>query len=153
VRRARAIVALAARAEDSADQAAIGAALLQWIQDFNAQRADKVCELFETDVMADIRETESPQTFDLVCQRLKRAVGNQTRTYSYSPDIKEILVGLIKKATFPGGSFLGTRSNWIETVGRKAGIATTSGVFLYGLAGAPWLNTELNVKFAAQLVA
>ena len=69
MRRARAIVALAARAEDSADQAAIGAALLQWIQDFNAQRADKVCELFETDVMADIRETESPQTFDLVCQR------------------------------------------------------------------------------------
>jgi hypothetical protein len=28
----------------------------------------------------------------LVCQRLKRAVGNQTRTYSYSSDIKEILV-------------------------------------------------------------
>jgi len=27
-----------------------------------------------------------------VCQRLKRAVGNQTRTYSYSSDIKEILV-------------------------------------------------------------
>jgi len=47
--------------------------------------------LFETDVIADIRETETPQTFDLVCQRLTRAVGNQTRTYSYSPDIKEIL--------------------------------------------------------------
>jgi hypothetical protein len=71
VRPARVIVALAAlactlaspvRAEDSADQTAIRAALLQWIQDFNAHRADKVCELFETDVIADIRETETPQT-------------------------------------------------------------------------------------------
>jgi opacity protein-like surface antigen len=39
--------------------------------------------------------------------------------------------------TFPGGSFLGTRSNWIATVGGKAGVATTSGVFFYGLAGRP----------------
>jgi opacity protein-like surface antigen len=52
------------------------------------------------------------------------------------------------KHTFPGGSFLGTRSNWIATVGGKAGITTPSGVFLYGLAGAGWLNTDLNVKFA-----
>ena len=81
-----------ARAEDSADQLRSGRRSVQWIQDFNAHRADEVCELFETDVIADIRETETPQTFDLVCQRLTRAVGNQTRTYSYSPDIKEILV-------------------------------------------------------------
>lgn len=50
--------------------------------------------------------------------------------------------------TFPSGSFLGTRSNWIATLSGKVGVATTSGVFLYGLAGASWLNTELNVKFA-----
>ena len=97
----RAILALAglacalplpARAEDSADQAAIRAALRQWTEDFTAHRADKVCDLFEKDVVADIRETDAPQTFDLVCERLKRAVGNERRTYSYSPDIKEILV-------------------------------------------------------------
>ena len=50
--------------------------------------------------------------------------------------------------TFPSGPFLGTRSNWIATLSGKVGVATTTGVFLYGLAGASWLNTEFNVKFA-----
>jgi ketosteroid isomerase-like protein len=27
-----------------------------------------------------------------VCRRLKQAVGNETRSYAYAPDIKEILV-------------------------------------------------------------
>jgi ketosteroid isomerase-like protein len=101
VRLARAIVALAAlacafaspaRAEDSADQAAIRTALLQWTEDFNAHRADKVCDLFEKDVIADIRDAQGEQTFDKICERLKRAVGNETRSYSYASDIKEILV-------------------------------------------------------------
>lgn len=52
------------------------------------------------------------------------------------------------KRTFGGGSFIGAQSNWVATVGGKAGVATPSGLFLYGLAGAGWLNTELNVKFA-----
>jgi len=52
------------------------------------------------------------------------------------------------KRTFGGGSFVGTQSNWVATVGGKAGVATPAGLFLYGLAGAGWLNTELNVKFA-----
>jgi opacity protein-like surface antigen len=77
--------------------------------------------------------------------------------YNFRPWHDSIVVGPIGSFdwldqtinhTFPGGSFLGTRSNWIATVGGKASIATTSGVFLYGLAGASWLNTELNVKFA-----
>jgi opacity protein-like surface antigen len=52
------------------------------------------------------------------------------------------------KHKFPGGSFLGTQSNWIAVAGGKAGVATPSGFFLYGLAGAAWLNTDLNVKFS-----
>jgi opacity protein-like surface antigen len=52
------------------------------------------------------------------------------------------------KHTFGGGSFLGTESNWIATVGGKAGVTTASGLFFYGLAGASWLNTDLNVRFA-----
>jgi ketosteroid isomerase-like protein len=35
---------------------------------------------------------QGEQTFDRICERLKRAVGNETRSYSYAPDIKEILV-------------------------------------------------------------
>jgi hypothetical protein len=50
--------------------------------------------------------------------------------------------------TFAGGQFLGTTTHWIATVGAKGGTVVTPGVYLYGLAGASWLNQSLNVNFA-----
>ena len=50
--------------------------------------------------------------------------------------------------TFTGGQFLGTTTHWIATVGAKGGYVVTPGVYLYGLAGASWLNQTLNVNFA-----
>jgi len=49
---------------------------------------------------------------------------------------------------FAGGQFLGTTTHWIVTTGAKAGVVTMPGVYLYGLAGASWLNQDLNVNFA-----
>lgn len=77
---------------DDKDQAAIRAALEQWTADFNARRADKICDLFEPDLIYDFRGLPE-QRYDDICPRLKRALGDETRTWSYAPpDIKEILV-------------------------------------------------------------
>jgi ketosteroid isomerase-like protein len=85
------VVPRIARADDTPDQAAIRAALRQWTDDFNARKADVICDLFETDVIADIRG--SPENnFDIVCDRLKGVLGDDTHSYAYSSDIKEILV-------------------------------------------------------------
>jgi hypothetical protein len=50
--------------------------------------------------------------------------------------------------TFPGGSFLGSTTHWFANAGVKAGFAATPGIYLYGLAGAAFLNHNLNVNFA-----
>jgi hypothetical protein len=55
--------------------------------------------------------------------------------------------------TFPAGFYLGTTTNWIVNVGAKAGFVVTPGVYLYGLAGAAWLNQDLNISFAPGLSA
>jgi ketosteroid isomerase-like protein len=84
-------VAAPAAAEDDA-QAAIRGALLQWTADFNARRADKVCDLFEPGLIYDFQGLQE-QRFDDICPRLKRALGDDTRSWVYAPpDIKEILV-------------------------------------------------------------
>jgi ketosteroid isomerase-like protein len=80
-----------AGAEDTTDQAGIRAALAQWTEDFNARRADKICDLFESGVVADIR-TQPEQNFKIVCDRLQGVLRDAARTYTYSSDIKEILV-------------------------------------------------------------
>lgn len=82
--------ALAANDDDA--QAEIGNALLQWTDDFNAHRADKICDLFERGLIADIR-TAPPQDYETICERLKHSVTDPSRSYQYAPpDIKEILV-------------------------------------------------------------
>jgi len=95
-----------AAAEDDA-QAAIRRALLQWTADFNARRADKVCDLFEPGLMYDFQGLPE-QSFDDICPRLKRALGDDTRSWTYAqPDIKEILVF---------GDMAVVRFTWTSTV-------------------------------------
>jgi hypothetical protein len=49
---------------------------------------------------------------------------------------------------FAGGQFLGTTTHWFINAGVKAGVVTAPGFYLYGLAGAAFLNHDLNVNFA-----
>ena len=85
------LVPVSAAAEDDA-QAEIRHALLQWTADFNVRRADKVCDLFEPGLIYDFQGLPE-QRFDDICLRLKRAIGDDTRSWVYAPpDIKEILV-------------------------------------------------------------
>lgn len=55
--------------------------------------------------------------------------------------------------TFANGSFLGTTSHWSTTVGARAGFAPTSSLLIYGLAGASWLNQDLNINFGGPVTS
>ena len=69
----------------------IRATLMAWSAAFNARNADKACELFEPGVLADFRGGPE-QDYRMICDRLKQALNDPARSYTYSPDIKEILV-------------------------------------------------------------
>lgn len=95
-----------ASAADDEAQAKIRAALTEWAADFNARRADKVCDLFETGIVADVRDAPE-QDYRIICDRLKRVLTDRARSYTYSPDIKEILVfGEVARYGLPGLSRL-----------------------------------------------
>jgi len=94
-------------AADSEDQAKISTALNNWTADFNARRADKVCGLFEPGLIYDFQGLPE-QRYDDICRRLKRALGDETRSWTYAqPNIKEILVF---------GDIAMVRLTWISTV-------------------------------------
>jgi uncharacterized protein (TIGR02246 family) len=81
----------AATQSDSAAQAEIRAALTQWMADFNAGNADKVCGLFAPDLIAQYRG-QPERGYDGICDLLKRSLSDRTKTYSYTLALKEVLV-------------------------------------------------------------
>jgi steroid delta-isomerase len=84
--------AVAAAAQgDTPAQAAIRAALTQWMADFNAGKADKVCDLFASDVVAQYRG-QPERGYDALCDLLKRSLGDHSKNYRYALAIKEVLV-------------------------------------------------------------
>lgn len=99
-----------APAANTADETAIRQTLSIWTDVFNAGDAGKVCDIFEPGVIADIRPVP-PQSYELICDRLKGVVTDKSRRYRYAqPDIKEIIVSgdmavvrLIWTLTMTGG--------------------------------------------------
>jgi steroid delta-isomerase len=88
-----AIVALSApasRAQPSAE-AEIRAAFAQWTEDFNAKRADKTCDLFARDLVANYRGVPE-RGYDRQCKILHDSLSDPARAYRYALTIKEILV-------------------------------------------------------------
>jgi len=75
----------------SQDQAAIRAALTQWMDDFNAGRADKVCGLFAKDVIATYRG-QPERDHAALCGLLRRSLADPKRRFRYALMIKEIIV-------------------------------------------------------------
>jgi len=81
----------AAAQGDQAAEAAIRETLTQWTADFNARRADKVCDLFAPDLVAQFRG--QPETsYAGLCDQLTRSLTDRDKSYHYSLAIKEILV-------------------------------------------------------------
>ena len=69
----------------------IRAALERWRDDFNAGRADHICDLFAHDLRYDFQGLPE-QNYVLLCDRLHRALANQRQSYHYGLRIKEIIV-------------------------------------------------------------
>jgi steroid delta-isomerase len=76
-------------AEDPA--AIIRTALEQWRDDFNARRAEHICDLFALDLRYDFQGLPE-QTYPMLCDRLHRALSNTARSIHYGLKIKEIIV-------------------------------------------------------------
>ena len=102
------------------DAATIRAALVQWMEDFNAGRADKVCDLFAPDLRANVRG-QPERGHAAQCELLRGSLGDRTRTFRYALDIHEILVrgdaALVRLVWT-----LTVRRNNIETVSIEPGM-------------------------------
>jgi uncharacterized protein (TIGR02246 family) len=94
-----------------APRARIAAALRQWMADFNARRADRVCDLFARDLRVDFRG-QPERGYAATCRLLKRSLADRTRRYSYALKIKEILVE---------GDIAIVRLTWTLTVRPRGG--------------------------------
>ena len=106
---ALAIASPAAAQGDTADQAAIRRALTQWMEDFNAGRADKVCALFAPDLIAQYRG-QPERGYEQLCDLLKRSLADRGKSYRYALAIKEIVVE---------GDLAAVRLTWTLTVRGK----------------------------------
>lgn len=71
--------------------AAIRSALAAWMSAFNGREANAVCTLFAPDLRYDVGPFLDG-TYDQLCDRLRRAVGNPQTNFRYALDIKEILI-------------------------------------------------------------
>ena len=84
------MTAASAQANGEAE-AAIRAALARWAGDFNARDASHICDLFAPDLRYDYRGFPE-RDYGALCSLLKRSLGDQTRKFDYSADIKEVIV-------------------------------------------------------------
>ena len=71
---------------------AIRSALAAWNAAFNAGDADTICDLFAPDLRYFASGLPEEQTYDDMCARLKGVITDPTRTFSYSLDIREVIV-------------------------------------------------------------
>ncbi|HUC16661.1 MAG TPA: nuclear transport factor 2 family protein [Acetobacteraceae bacterium] len=83
----------------------------RWRDDFNARRADHICDLFARDLRYDFQGLPE-QTYTLLCNRLHRALADQAQSYHYDLRIKEILVS---------GDLAVVRLTWTSTLTGKGG--------------------------------
>lgn len=94
----------------------VNAALTQWTRDFNAGKADAVCDLFSTDLKYDFRGYPERDYAD-ICGRLKRSLSDSSRRYSYGLNIREVIVE---------GDMAVVRLTWTLTVTLPNGQTVTS---------------------------
>ena len=77
-------------AQPASGESEVRAALTQWMTDFNAGRADKVCDIFAPTLRADV-DGFPERGFETQCKLLKAVLGDAGYSLSYALDIKEIL--------------------------------------------------------------
>jgi ketosteroid isomerase-like protein len=72
-------------------EAAITDALMNWTRHFNSGAVEEICGLFAPNLRYDYRG-QPERGFEDVCGLLRRSLSDRTRHYSYSLEIKEIIV-------------------------------------------------------------
>jgi steroid delta-isomerase len=76
---------------DATAEKAIRDALTRWTAAFNARDASRICDLFAPDLRYDFRGTPE-RDYAAMCSALQRALGDRSKTLTYSFDVKEIIV-------------------------------------------------------------
>lgn len=87
-------------------ETAILAALERWRQDFNDRRPEHICDLFAAELLYDFQGLPE-QNYTLLCDRLHKALADQTKSIAYGLRIKEVIVS---------GDLAVVRLTWISTV-------------------------------------
>jgi steroid delta-isomerase len=100
----------AAIAQPVSDEATIRAALTQWRDDFNAGRAEKICDIFAPVLQAD-NKGGGERDFDAQCKLLHNVLADPARGFIYAVDIKDI---------FAAGDMAAVRLVWTLTTRVKA---------------------------------
>ena len=77
-------------AQTTSGEAEVRTALKQWMEDFNARRVEKICDIFAPTLRADV-DGFPERTFDVQCQVLKTVLSDPEHSLSYTLEIKEIL--------------------------------------------------------------
>jgi uncharacterized protein (TIGR02246 family) len=85
------LLGLASAEATTPAEMAIRDALVTWTEQFNAGNADDICGLFARDLRYDYRGFPE-RGFDEICELLRRSLRDRTKNYSYSLQIKEIIV-------------------------------------------------------------
>ncbi len=89
----------------------IRAALEHWRDDFNARRANDICDLFAHNLRYDFQGLPE-QNYTQLCTRLHHALADPTQSFHYGLRIKEVIVS---------GDLAVVRLTWISTLTRKDG--------------------------------
>jgi steroid delta-isomerase len=103
------LAAPAMAAPDGSPEAAIRQALTTWMAQFNARDTRGVCTLFAPGLRYNVQGLPAEQTWQDMCDRLRRALTGQEVRYHYSLDIREIIVS---------GDLAVVRLVWYDTVSR-----------------------------------
>jgi ketosteroid isomerase-like protein len=104
------------------------AALENWRDDFNAGRAEHICDLFARDLRYDFQGLPE-QNYELLCSRLHRALADPAQSFHYGLRIKEIIVS---------GDLAVVRLTWTSTLTDKDGHKVTDdepGLDVFGRQG------------------
>ena len=79
-----------ATAQPASPDTEIRAALVQWMNDFNAGHADKICDIFAPSLRADNKGVPE-RDFEAQCALLHKVLGDPERSYAYALDLKEVI--------------------------------------------------------------
>ncbi len=80
-----------AHADAARDEADIRRALERWTADFNAGRADRICDLFAPDLRARY-QGQPEKRFDTLCPALQEDLRTGRLAYRYDLELQEIMV-------------------------------------------------------------